>query len=145
MNDWKRVKIEAVTIDDLPRVAAELLQKANAKVWLLQGDMGAGKTTLVKSIAKVLGATDVVASPTFSIVHEYSLPEGKKIYHFDFYRLAQEEEAHQIGVEEYFDSGEYCFLEWAEKIPNLLPNDYFAIRIEAKDKNIRLIYYAAHE
>lgn len=145
MNDWKRVKIETVTVDNLPQVAAELLQKANAKVWLLQGEMGAGKTTLVKSIAKVLGATDVVASPTFSIVHEYSLPEDKKIYHFDFYRLAQEEEAYQIGVEEYFDSGEYCFLEWAEKIPNLLPNDYFAIRIEPKDKNIRIIYYATHE
>lgn len=143
MNDWKKVKIDLVTLDDLPRAAEELLQKASSRVWLLQGDMGAGKTTLVKSLAHLLGSSDTVTSPTFSMVHEYRLPNHEKIYHFDFYRLTKEEEAYQIGAEEYFDSGDYCFLEWGEKIPALLPNDCFAVRIETKDKDRRIIYYAA--
>jgi len=142
MNDWKKAKIELATLDDLPRAAEELLQKAPSRVWLLQGGPGAGKTTLVKSLARLLGSPDTVASPTFSMVHEYRLPNHEKIYHFDFYRLTKEEEAYQIGAEEYFDSGEYCFLEWGEKIPSLLPADCFAVRIETKDKERRIIYYA---
>lgn len=145
MNDWKRVTPEETGVEDLPGVAAELLQKATAPVWLFYGDLGAGKTTLIKSIAEVLGSEDMVTSPTFSIVQEYSLPKEGKIYHFDFYRLNKEEEAAQIGLEEYFESGNYCFLEWAEKIPNLLPNEYFAIRIEMKGDKHRNIYYATHE
>jgi tRNA threonylcarbamoyladenosine biosynthesis protein TsaE len=100
------------------------------KIWIFQGQMGAGKTTLIKALAHEMGIVDQISSPTFGIVNEYDLPDKKKIYHFDFYRLNDPLEALDIGIEEYFYSGNYCWIEWAEKIVNYLPEDFFLIKIE---------------
>jgi len=83
--------------------------------------MGAGKTTLIKAVCEALGVKDTISSPTFSIVNEYRAADGKKIYHFDFYRIKSENEAYDMGYEDYFYSGAYCFIEWPEKIASLLP------------------------
>ncbi len=98
------------------------------KVVLFNGSMGAGKTTLISTLCKNLGSTDDISSPTFSIVNEYLSNIGK-IYHFDFYRIENIEEAFDIGLEEYIYSENYCFIEWAEKIEELLPNSYLIINI----------------
>jgi tRNA threonylcarbamoyladenosine biosynthesis protein TsaE len=100
--------------------------------------MGAGKTTLIKELCKQLQVTDQAASPTFSIVNEYHSPQGN-VYHFDFYRLKEEQEALDLGYEEYFFSGNYCFIEWPEKIPNLLPEEVVSVTIELGEKNERKI------
>ncbi len=100
--------------------------------------MGAGKTTLIKSLCECLGTTEPVTSPTFSIVNEY-VGAGDKIYHFDFYRLKNQEEALDMGYEEYFYSDAYCFVEWPEKIPDLLPQHYINVQIKVLDDNSRQI------
>lgn len=116
--------------DQLPEVAQQLVElMGESKVCLFYGEMGAGKTTLIKSICAVLGVEDTVSSPTFSIVNEYDATNGT-IYHFDFYRLRNEQEAFDMGYEEYFYSDRYCFIEWPERIPNLLPEG--ACKIEIK-------------
>src|SRR5690606_1930704 len=84
----------------------------DCKVWLFSGDLGAGKTTLIKEICRYFGVEDTVNSPTFSLVNEYSDRSGSKYYHLDFYRIKNEEEAYDIGAEEYLYSGDYCFVEW---------------------------------
>ncbi len=110
-----------------------------AKIWLFYGEMGAGKTTLIASIAKELGVKTAIASPTFSIVNEYRGSE-ETIYHFDFYRLRKEEEAYDLGYEEYLDSGHYCFIEWPEKISLILPEkDILNIRLEVEEDLSRTI------
>jgi tRNA threonylcarbamoyladenosine biosynthesis protein TsaE len=100
--------------------------------------MGAGKTTLIKSLCECLGTNEPVTSPTFSIVNEYISPNNK-IYHFDFYRLKNQDEALDMGYEEYFYSGAYCFVEWPEKIPDLLPQHYINVQIKVLDDNSRQI------
>ncbi len=117
------------TLQDLPKIAEKVLLDAPNKILLFYGDMGVGKTTLIKEIAKRLGVTDTISSPTFSIVNEYEI-ENDKVYHFDFYRIKNEEEALDIGIEEYFFSDHWIMIEWPEKIENLLP---------AKNTNIKLI------
>jgi len=108
------------------------------RVWLFYGEMGVGKTTLIKAICTALGTKDQVSSPTFSIVNEYASPQGP-IYHFDFYRIRNEQEALDLGYEEYFYSGHYCFVEWPELIPSLLPEDAAIIRIALVENNAREI------
>jgi tRNA threonylcarbamoyladenosine biosynthesis protein TsaE len=106
---------------ELNQVAKELLDFANSqKIFCLFGEMGAGKTTFVKALCKALGVVDMVSSPTFSIVNEYAMEDGSAVFHFDFYRIRNLEEAYDIGYENYFFSGEYCFIEWPEKIESLL-------------------------
>src|SRR5690606_38259479 len=100
--------------------------------------MGAGKTTIIKALCKELGVTEHVTSPTFSIVNEYLGLKGP-IYHFDFYRLKNEQEAFDLGYEEYFYSGNYCFVEWPEKIGSLLPDDSFVIEMETDADQRRVI------
>lgn len=100
------------------------------KIWVFQGEMGAGKTTFIKALAKVFGVQDQISSPTFGIVNEYQNESSEEFYHFDFYRLDDPTEALDIGIEEYFYSGNYCWLEWAEKIAEFLPDQYFLIKIE---------------
>ena len=109
------------TIDQLQEVASQIIDSASSKILLFYGEMGVGKTTLIKEIVKQLGVDDVVSSPTFSLVNEYVSNEGERIYHFDFYRINDEEEALDMGVEEYFDSNNWCLIEWPENIKNLLP------------------------
>ncbi len=95
--------------------------------------MGVGKTTLIKEICAALGVEDTVCSPTFAIVNEYSAGNGEPVYHFDFYRLKSVAEAYDIGYEEYFYSGCYCFTEWTEKIEELLPEYYVRVDLEEQD------------
>lgn len=102
--------------------------------------MGAGKTTLIKTLCECLGTKEPVTSPTFSIVNEYDGTQGK-IYHFDFYRLKNQTEALDMGYEEYFYSGHYCFIEWPEKIAGLFPPHYIRINIEVLNSNERLLTF----
>jgi tRNA threonylcarbamoyladenosine biosynthesis protein TsaE len=131
--------LHTTSVEDLPRTAAEILRFAGDKrIFLFNGDMGAGKTTLIKSVCETLGVNDPVTSPTFSIVNEYKGKEGP-VYHFDFYRLKSENEALDMGYEEYFYSGNYCFIEWPEKIPNLIPDSYANVQILVLDATSRQI------
>jgi tRNA threonylcarbamoyladenosine biosynthesis protein TsaE len=128
------------SLEDLDDAAAEILSYAGShRIFLFYGDMGAGKTTLIKALCHGLGSADNIASPTFSIVNEYNSPEGK-IYHFDFYRLKNQNEAMDMGFEEYLYTGNYCFIEWPEKIPDLLPQHYICIKIQPADDNARRLY-----
>ena len=104
------------------------------KIWIFDGEMGAGKTTLIKSICKNLGVIDEVSSPTFSIVNEYKTVNGKTVYHFDFYRIKSIEEVYDMGVEDYFNSGNICLIEWPEKIKEILENE-IALKIFINLKN----------
>lgn len=126
------------TLQDLDNVAAKILAEAKSKYILFSGEMGTGKTTLIKKLALLLGSKDKVSSPTFSLVNEY---EGKaqSIYHFDFYRIEDESEAYDMGFEDYLDDEHYVFIEWPEKIPNLWPYHYTRIDIEAKGTDYRLL------
>ncbi len=127
------------TLDTIDNAASQIIQAAGTqKILLFHGEMGAGKTTLIKALCAALGTGENVSSPTFSIVNEYLIPKGK-IYHFDFYRLKNQNEALDMGYEEYFYSGEYCFIEWPEKIADLLPAHYLDINIEVLDGNQRQI------
>ncbi len=113
-------------------------------VWILRGPMGVGKTTLVKALVAERGIVENVTSPTFSIVNEYQDMNGQPIYHFDFYRIKNEAEAFDIGTEEYFDSGNWCLVEWPEKIPSLLTMNYFELQLDIIDEQTRLIRYGNH-
>lgn len=119
-----------------PEIVKTLLEKyADVKIWTFEGNLGAGKTTFIKATLKALGYTDEVQSPTFSIVNEY----GDSVYHFDCYRLKSVYEAMDFGIEEYLDSGKYCFIEWPEIIEPLLPNEILKIKIEHTENNTRNI------
>ncbi len=115
---------------DYAATAAEKILHAcpNDRIFAIYGPLGAGKTTLVKGFAEVLGSKDIVNSPTFSIVNEYDSPHGS-IFHFDFYRIKHLEEVYDLGYEEYFFSGDYCFVEWPELIGPLIPEEAVLIRI----------------
>jgi tRNA threonylcarbamoyladenosine biosynthesis protein TsaE len=124
------------SLENLSEVATELISSAKNKTLLFYGQMGVGKTTLIKEICKQLGVLDTISSPTFSLVNEYETSKIEKVYHFDFYRIAQEEEALDIGIEEYFDNNDWCLIEWPENIENLLPLDAVEIHLSIlKDQN----------
>jgi len=109
-------------LEDVDEQANWLLQAyPNRRIFCFKGDLGSGKTTFISSLCKILGSFDQVSSPTFSIVNQYNA-NGKVIYHFDLYRLKNLEEAMDIGLEEYLYSGNYCFIEWPEKVTNILPD-----------------------
>lgn len=128
------MNIEIAGIEQLPEVARKLLGEfPDERFFAFFGKMGVGKTTLIKEICAALGVEDNVCSPTFAIVNEYSDREGEPVYHFDFYRLKSVAEAYDIGYEEYFYSGCYCFTEWTEKIEELLPESY--VRVEIEEQN----------
>tara|TARA_R110000850_G_scaffold249331_3_gene374261 strand:+ start:1384 stop:1812 length:429 start_codon:yes stop_codon:yes gene_type:complete len=119
----------AVSLNETSAIARWIINQVGNGIILFNGDMGAGKTTLIKAICKELEVEDEVSSPTYSLVNEYFSPSAGTIYHFDFYRLRQEEEAMDMGVEEYLDSGKLCLLEWPENICNLLPDDCAVVNI----------------
>lgn len=122
-------RFEGVDLTGLKEVANHVFGLLpECKVWLLEGSMGAGKTTLVKEIGTLLGVTDAMSSPTFAIVNEY-LTQSGKMFHFDFYRISHSAEAWNIGTEEYFYSGYPCFVEWPDRIPDLVPDKYGLIKI----------------
>lgn len=125
------------TFDAIDDVAKRILKNITSKTVLLYGDMGTGKTTLIKSLVRNLGSNDEVSSPTFSIVNEYE-SEDDLIYHFDLYRLKDLEEAYNFGIEDYLDSGHWIFIEWPEKIEPLM-TDFNVLRIDLNEDSSRTI------
>ena len=126
--------------DDLPKAAAAILESLDGRsVVAFRGEMGAGKTTLIRAICDALGVTDTVTSPTFAIVNEYRGDGTPSVYHFDFYRIDRIEEAFDFGYEEYFYGGDLCLVEWPEKIESLLPDDAMTVRIEVTGEDSRTI------
>jgi len=129
----------AKSIDDLDSICEKLIDQFKHKVVLFYGEMGNGKTTLIKQLCKKLGVSESTSSPTFSIVNEYKTDKNNTIYHFDFYRIKNESEVLDFGYEEYLYSGNYCFIEWPEKIPNMLPDDVVKVTINKDENNFRII------
>lgn len=135
----------AVGLSELEVVAQYIVGHIRRfKIWLLFGEMGSGKTTLIKEICSALGVTDSMSSPTFSIVNEYEAADRGNIFHFDFYRIKNEAEAYDIGSDEYFYSGSPCFVEWPEKIPSLIPVDHAEIAIKVENNTQRTIVISFH-
>jgi tRNA threonylcarbamoyladenosine biosynthesis protein TsaE len=134
-------KLEIISsFNNLKEAAKEVIAfSEDVSIWLFEGPMGAGKTTLIKAIGEVFNIKDNITSPTFSLVNEYQNAQGKIFYHFDFYRIKTEEEAADIGIEEYFYSGEFCFIEWPSKIPSLLPDKFVLIQIDIISETERRI------
>ena len=125
---------------EIPKVAEQILSSSASKIFLFYGDMGAGKTTFIKEFLKQLGVDDASSSPSFSIVNEY---EGTNalIYHFDFFRIENLAEAYDIGVEDYFFSGNYIFIEWPEKINQILPDYANKIYINSNNNGSRTLKF----
>src|ERR1700761_5595589 len=131
--------ISTTSPTQLQTAATEIISFAgDTRIFLFYGEMGAGKTTLIKALCEFLGTTENVTSPTFSIVNEY-IGGSRKIYHFDFYRLKNQSEALDMGYEEYFYSDAYCFIEWPKRIPDLLPQHYVNINIKVTGETSREI------
>lgn len=128
------------SLEQLHEIAKEVVQHSRYKTILFNGEMGVGKTTLIKEICKVLGVQDNITSPTFSLVNEYKTLKETSIYHFDFYRIKNEEEALDIGIEDYFYGDNWCLIEWPDNIKNLLPLNTVKITITLhSDNNLRNI------
>lgn len=125
-------------INEVEQIAKLILDKSKTKIFLFYGNMGVGKTTLIKKIIKTLGSDDDVSSPTFSIVNEYKFND-EKIYHFDLYRINDIEEAFNFGIEDYLYSDNWIFIEWPEKIEAILDENYDKITLELDDDNNRIL------
>ena len=137
------MQIQTATPEALPEAARTFVRAIDqATVFAFYGKMGAGKTTFIKALCEELGVTDVVNSPTFSIVNEYrSDTTGELIYHFDFYRIQRLEEVYDMGYEDYFYSGALCFIEWPELVEELLPGDAVKVQIEEQPDGSRTITF----
>lgn len=118
------------SLDQIQEVAEQIIASNPKKIILFNGEMGVGKTTLIKQLCKTLGVQDATSSPTFSLVNEYYTANNQIVYHFDFYRLNKETEALDMGVDDYLYSGNWCFIEWSEKIASLIPEDHSTVTIE---------------
>ena len=127
---------KAQELDEIAKSIVEVFE--NEKKIVFFGEMGVGKTTLIKSICKVLNVQDVVTSPTFSVVNEYQSKDGNSLYHFDFYRIKNQEELFDLGLEEYIYSDNYCFIEWPEKAEGLLIDNFIQVQM-TKNKECRII------
>ena len=126
-------------LSELSEIAQWVLESTASRVLLFKGAMGSGKTTLIKEITHQLGVDHVTSSPTFSLVNEYHSKNDEVIYHFDFYRIDDEEEAYDMGIEEYFDGEAWCFIEWPEKVENVLPLESVVIHLTINQDNTRTI------
>lgn len=134
-----------VAESSLPSVANAIVSRlATATVWIFHGDLGSGKTTLIKAVGEAVGVSDAMSSPTFAIVNEYHSRKFGRVYHFDCYRLKSEMEAWDLGFEEYFLSGYPCFVEWPEKIPSLLPENRGEVSLTFEDHTTRTIAISVH-
>lgn len=125
-------------LHQLNNVARQIIEHVASKTLLFEGDMGVGKTTLIKEIVSLLGVTDITSSPTFSLVNEYQ-GTTDTVFHFDFYRIDDEEEVLDIGIEDYFYAGAWCLVEWPNKIVNLLPEDATRINISLNKDDSRTL------
>lgn len=124
------MKLTLPSLEQIEQAARKFLEFiGDHRVLAFYGSMGAGKTTFIKAVCHQLGVKETVASPTFAIVNEYLAGDGEAVYHFDFYRIKNEEEAIDFGCEDYFYSGRYCFIEWPERILSLLPEETLEINI----------------
>lgn len=133
-------QIQITDLSSLQNSAKILLKNfENDRVFAFYGSMGAGKTTFIKAICHELGSDDFVTSPTFALINEYTTRKDQLIYHFDFYRIKKLEEAFDLGYEDYIYSGNYCFIEWPEKIESLLPEGVVEVRITEAENGIRRI------
>ena len=135
------MQITIKSLDGIQEAARQFIHSMGpGKVFAFYGKMGAGKTTFIKAICEELGVKDVITSPTFAIVNEYTTePDGKSIFHFDFYRIKKLEEVYDMGYEDYFYSGALCFLEWPELIDDLLPEDAVKVTIKTNDDGTRTV------
>lgn len=135
-----RQDISMEPIEALDDVAAKLLQLSDdRRIWLFEGDLGSGKTTLIKHLCEHLGVQNPVQSPTYSLVNEYRTSNGLPVFHFDLYRLKNIREAYEIGIDEYLDSGSYCFIEWPEVAHSIWPEDSFRLVLKRDESGKRVI------
>jgi len=126
--------------DKVQIVAQEFIRTyTDCRIFAFTGEMGSGKTTFIKALCRELGVTDLVSSPSFAIIHEYQSDEFGKLYHFDFFRMKKLEEAYDIGYEDYFYSGNYCFIEWADKAEPLLPSGTVHVHITLDENSCRIL------
>lgn len=134
------MEIRIESLDTIQEAAKEFIkQMIRGNVFAFYGKMGGGKTTFIKAICKELGVDDVITSPTFAIVNEYTDGDGDPIYHFDFYRIKKLDEVYDMGYEDYFYSGHLCFVEWPELIEDLLPEDATKVYIEEQPDGSRIV------
>jgi tRNA threonylcarbamoyladenosine biosynthesis protein TsaE len=132
--------VTAATIKSLDEAARKLIEQfPEQRVFAFYGKMGAGKTTFIQAICRELNSPDNVISPTFALINEYKTKSNLSIFHFDFYRIEDMEEAFDLGYEDYFYSGEYCLIEWPEKIEPLLPENFVEVKIKVAENNSRQI------
>ena len=124
----------------LPAAAKQLLTYCGEKkIFAFYGSMGAGKTTIIKAVCEVLGAIDIISSPTFTLVNEYRTSGGETLFHIDFYRIKKQEEVYDFGVEEYLTGDSYCFMEWPELIEEILPPETVTVRISVDENEQRIL------
>ncbi len=133
------LQVELHKISELHIAAKKILENfPENKIFAFYGQMGAGKTTFIKIICETLGVKEIVSSPTFSLVNEYISAKDQKIYHFDFYRINNISEAYDMGYEEYFYSNSFCFIEWPEKIVELLPDNFVKVNISLEGEKRKI-------
>ncbi|MCC5917489.1 MAG: tRNA (adenosine(37)-N6)-threonylcarbamoyltransferase complex ATPase subunit type 1 TsaE [Cryomorphaceae bacterium] len=136
---------QTFSLSEIDRVARALLTHfPDEKIFLLEGNLGAGKTTLIQSLCRAIGVTENVSSPTYGLVNTYAGANGKSVFHFDLYRLESPEEALDIGIEEYFDQDAYCFVEWPKKIVSFVPENFVSIKLENAGENRTLRAQTTH-
>lgn len=130
------------TLKDIKRIALDLMAEGgDCKIWLFYGNLGAGKTTLIKELGKTLGVEEsIMSSPTFSLINEYETPQGV-IFHMDFYRVKKDDEIFDLGIDEYFESGSYCFVEWPERLGRAMPQKIFKISLSGDGQESRRIEF----
>ncbi len=127
-------------LQHLRQAAGKLIDAfSDKRLFAFFGAMGSGKTTIIKSVCECLGATDIVSSPTFTLVNEYRTGSGQPLYHIDFYRIRKQEEVFDFGIEEYLSGESYCFMEWPELIEDILPDETVRIRITVMDNGARCL------
>ena len=136
------ISIKINDIEHIHEAAREFIEHiGDCRVFAFYGKMGAGKTTFVKAICEELGVEDVITSPTFAIINEYTQPDGSPLFHFDFSRIKKLEEVYDMGYEDYFYSGALCFIEWPELIEDILPDDAVRVSITEQDDGSRLVSF----
>ncbi len=135
-------KISIPTIDQIKEAAIKFLDlNRNNRIFAFYGEMGTGKTTFIISLCEQLQVNDVVTSPTFALINEYNSAKGFRVFHFDFYRINKIEEVYDLGYDDYFNSGNYCLIEWPEKIEDLLPEEAVKVQINVLPNQEREIVF----